>query len=509
MTVNDEASAGSQRHHRLDYHHIFDRSAIPLWVEDISALRLKLEQLRSRGVTDIRRYAADHPELVRIAAEAIRVVDVNDASLALYGAQSKTELLGPLTATLDREESQTIEGLTEDLCAIYEGREHTARNGVAVTADGRRIDIAIFSYLPAEPGARDFMLVSVLDITEQRRAERALRESEERFRSVVEQSIGAVIIIGPGERIIFWNAAATTLLGHTAAETIGNHYSLVLPEDAQEEVSEDYTQSTTETRMRAKDGHLIDVEYTRSYWKMGEQSFSTLIVRDITARRRIEARMQEQAQLLDIASDAIIVTDMRRRIRYWNKSAERTYGWTAEEALGQDANELIHEASDSEALAVAFRTTLDTGQWRGEFHHVTKEGRILSGETRWTLVKGDQGRHIGVLSVTTDITERKALEAELLRSQRLESIGTLAGGIAHDLNNVLTPILTGVEALGLLPMDERSKRTLEIIRLSTLRGANIIRQVLSFARGVKGEQGEVQLSHLFREIESIIRETFP
>jgi len=142
-------------------------------------------------------------------------------------------------------------------------------------------------------------------------------------------------------------------------------------------------------------------------------------------------------------------------------------------------------------------------------HHVTKDARELTGESRWTLFRTNSGQPKGILSVTTDVTDKIVIEKELYRAQRLESIGNLAGGIAHDLNNVLTPVLVGVEALGLIHADSETQRTLAMVRSSAKRGALIIRQVLSFARGAGGERVEIQIRHVLGEIREIMNSTFP
>ena len=171
-------------------------------------------------------------------------------------------------------------------------------------------------------------------------------------------------------------------------------------------------------------------------------------------------------------------------------------------------------SSSSRALIWRNRRTpwplsLTRGNGTGELHQKATDGRALSIEARWTLVRDEQGNPKGILSVNTDVTERRAIQSQLLRVQRLESLGTLAGGIAHDLNNVLQPILMGVEGLELKSPDENSRHTLEIMRTAAQRGAGIIRQVLGFARGIEGERVEVQPKHVLREVEQIVRETFP
>jgi two-component system cell cycle sensor histidine kinase/response regulator CckA len=230
---------------------------------------------------------------------------------------------------------------------------------------------------------------------------------------------------------------------------------------------------------------------------------------DITQRRQAGDKQREQAALLDIATDAILVRDMNSRIVYWNKSSATIYGWRLEEALGQEADRLLFSPARAAEPENAVAIVKEKGEWNGEVHQQSKEGRELTIETRWTLLRGSEGTPTGILCVNTDVTERRAVQSQLLRAQRLESLGTLAGGIAHDLNNVLSPIIMGVEGLGLYCPDTRAATILGIIRTAAQRGASIVHQVLSFARGKEGERTEVQLKHIIREVGQIMEETFP
>lgn len=157
----------------------------------------------------------------------------------------------------------------------------------------------------------------------------------------------------------------------------------------------------------------------------------------------------------------------------------------------------------------AFDKVFQAGAWSGEIEHVTKDGKTVSVESRWTLVNDRQGRPKSVLLIDTDITEKKLYEAQMLRSQRMESIGALAGGIAHDLNNALAPVLMGAEILkGSTDPDEREK-FLNIITASAQRGVQMVKQILSFARGARHDSAPVAVAHLVREMAKIIQDTFP
>jgi PAS domain S-box-containing protein len=230
--------------------------------------------------------------------------------------------------------------------------------------------------------------------------------------------------------------------------------------------------------------------------------------RDITERKLAEQTMREQAALLDIASDAIYVCDLEQRIVYWNRGAERLYGWTAQQAIGQHVHELLQEP-EAESSAI-MQTLLAQGAWQGEINRVTQAGRSVIVDVRWTLVQQD-GAPKSILNVDTDITQKKQLETQFLRAQRLESLGTLASGIAHDLNNILTPMIGIVQLLPVkIPnLDPATHRLLQILGDSSRRGADLVKQILSFTRGIEGTPTNTQIKHLIAELQKVIQQTFP
>ncbi len=231
-------------------------------------------------------------------------------------------------------------------------------------------------------------------------------------------------------------------------------------------------------------------------------------IRYALERRRADERIREQAALLDKARDAISAYDLDRKVIYWNKSAERLTGWTAEEVLGKQTGELLY--ADLEEHTAAWEAVLRDGEWIGELRQRSRHGTEIFVESRWTLVRDGSGAPSSVLVINTDITERKKLETQFLRSQRMESIGRLVGGIAHDLGNLLVPILLGVKVLQQrFADDEKTSRTLGMIQKSAQRGSDMVKQVLAFARGVEGERVPLNLAHVIQEIEKITQETFP
>jgi PAS domain S-box-containing protein len=266
-----------------------------------------------------------------------------------------------------------------------------------------------------------------------------------------------------------------------------------------------------ETALLTRDGQEIPVSQVLIAHKnlSGEVEFISTIARDITENKRAEAVLREQAAMLDQAPDAIVVCDLNRAIKFWYKGAERIYGWTAEEARGQIFCELLKPDDNYGNLSESIADLFKTGEWRGELRFRTKAGREIINDCLWTMVRDNEGHNQSILIIHTDITEKKKLEEQFLRAQRMESIGTLAGGIAHDLNNVLSPILLATRILNLKFPDEDSQKLLGTLRRSAERGADLVRQVLTYARGTDGERVLLQPRHLIYEVSRMLQDTLP
>lgn len=225
-------------------------------------------------------------------------------------------------------------------------------------------------------------------------------------------------------------------------------------------------------------------------------------------RKQSDEKIREQAALLNKSQDAIMLEGMDGSVTFWNEGAAAIYGWTAKEVVGKKERDLFKGKILEDALA-AQELVLKEGEWTGELISVNRGGSEIILDCRWKLLTDSEGNPKSIMKVCTDITERKKLESQFIRAQRLESIGTLASGIAHDLNNVLSPIMMSVGTLKRRLDDERSKKILQTIESNAKRGADMVRQVLMFGRGAKGERVVLQPRHVLREVMNIVTGTFP
>jgi two-component system cell cycle sensor histidine kinase/response regulator CckA len=224
--------------------------------------------------------------------------------------------------------------------------------------------------------------------------------------------------------------------------------------------------------------------------------------------QQAEGQLREQAALLAKAHDAIWVADIKQRITYWNASAARLSGWTEEEALGHDVRALLFK-HDYQRYLDALQKLLADGQWQGELHLQNKSDSPVLVESHWTLVTGPAGDPESILFINTDVTEKKKLEAQILHTRRMESIGTLAGGVAHDLNNSLTPILLAMGILRDKAPNPESRAIIEKVESSVKHSAALVQQLLAFARGADGQQGELDLRPLVSDTANFMRQMLP
>jgi PAS domain S-box-containing protein len=364
----------------------------------------------------------------------------------------------------------------------------------------------------------EFALEALETTREHRKAEALLREGEERFRQIADNIAEVFWIADPATaRMLYVSPAFRKIWGRQIEplhESLEPWFDSVHPEDREAARARILTARRhgghDETyRIVRPDGEIRWIRERGSpiLNASGEPYRFVGTAEDVTTRKIYVERITEQASVIDAAHESISVRSLEGKITYWNKGAEKTFGWFADEVLGRNITEIFDYGS--ERIAKALETTLEKGTWDGEVSGITREGRKIELMVHWTPIRDDKGRPKSILAIDTDITEKKALETQLLRAQRMESIGTLAGGLAHDLNNLLAPILMGLELLKISRDPSKVSDVIRNMELSANRGAELVKQVLSFARGLEGAKVPIVLSYTVREVVAIATSTFP
>ena len=350
------------------------------------------------------------------------------------------------------------------------------------------------------------------DITERKLAEEKILEQA----ALLDEAHDAICVNDLDQNILFWNKGAERLYGWNSLEAVGRNANDLLFQNA-------VALQAVKTLIQRGEWHGELHQVTQSGIKLIVESRWTLISEphgapksilvintDITQRKLAEEKIKEQAALLDKAQDAIFVSDLEERIVYWNEGATRLYGWTPNEAINNPINHPINNLFfESEYDSAEVRSALfEKGEWFGELRQITKAGKNIIVQSRQTLIRDKNENPASILYINSDITEKKEIENQFLRTQRMENLGALAGGMAHDLNNILAPIMMAVEMIQTDSQADTDKHLLETIASSALRGSELVKQILSFARGVGGEKTAVHLRHIVSDAVKLMGTSF-
>lgn len=344
--------------------------------------------------------------------------------------------------------------------------------------------------------------------------EEELRHRNELFRQITENVDDLIAVVDVQGALVFGSPSYLALFGVQAQSQ--SPWLAIVSEDL-DSIRAQFREMTLDGRARRLGYRVLDPQGRRrhieSQWSAvhdnrNRVSSIVMVARDVTEREELTRTIREQAELLNEARDAIFVRDMNQRVTYWNKGAERLYGWTSADAIGRTLWEFL-PAPKTESPDAIWRSVLQGGEWHGERQQTTSDGREITVAIRSALLRNARGEPIAVLDINSDISEEKRLQEQLLRSQRLDGIGALAGGIAHDLNNILAPILMAAELVRDRIPDEESRRMLDVAKDSARRGANLVKQILQFTRGQRGDRYRVNVSALVKEHTNFVRSTIP
>ncbi len=444
-----------------------------------------------------------------------RFVDVNPTMVKMFGFASKEEMLNA-----DIKKDLYFAPSERDSLFMDTGQERTEIFRMR-HKDGSEIWVEDHgSYVHDEKGNVIFHEGILRDVTARLLAEDTLRKSEEKYKDIFTWAPVGIYQSSIDGKIVTANKSLADMLGYDVAEDLINRdmaKDVYYNEEERHKLIKEYdtkgqgSVTNLEILWKKKDGSSVWVMLTAHAIKdkSGKTIYYEGFVYDITEQKRAEENIRMLSRAMEQSPASVVITDLDGKIEYVNPKFTQVTGYTSAEALGQNPRVLKSGETPDKEYKQLWETITSGKEWRGEFHNKKKNGEFYWEYASISPIKDVSGKTTHYLAVKEDITEKKTLEQQFFRTQRLESIGTLAGGIAHDLNNVLAPILLSVELLNRRHSDEATKKLLSSMESSALRGRDIIKQVLTFARGIEGQHVSIDLRHIVKEIDNIIMETFP
>jgi len=446
-----------------------------------------------------------------------RVRQWNPAAVAMFG-YSREEAIGQdwifiVPAALHGEVAKVWSAIVSQ----RGGNRSTNEN---ITKDGRTINCEWFNTPLVDPDGRTIGVASLIqNVSERKLAETALRLAHERLRWFVDANIVGILLTNAAGVIIEANDYYLRLIGYTRDElehgkadwrAITPPEWLPADEQAIREMRERGTCTPYEKEYLRRDGTRVPVFLTDAMLPGAEEQIAAFAL-DLTERKQTEAALRQSEERYRLLFDnnplPMWVYDLETlRFLAVNEVAVQHYGYTREEFLAMTIKQ-IRSPEDIPALLKILKERSAESKRTGEWRHRRKDGSIIQVEiiSHPLVFEGRQAR----LVLAADITEKKLLEEKFLHAQRLESIGLLSAGIAHDLNNVLAPIMLTAPMLRASLSTARDLKTLDMLEKSAERGAGLVKQILGFAHTSAGEFRPMQVKHLARDLISVIEQTFP
>ncbi|NOQ43938.1 MAG: PAS domain S-box protein, partial [Dehalococcoidia bacterium] len=360
----------------------------------------------------------------------------------------------------------------------------------------------------------------VRDVTERKRGEEALRESEERYRSLFKNNHTVMLLIDPETvDIVDANPAACSFYGWGHKELTSKKITdinTLTDEQVFQEIERTKSEQNQHFffRHRLARDEIVDVEVFSGPIVLNGKQLLYSIVHDITERKEaieaLRASEEKYRTVLEGNPDPVVVYDIAGKVVYYNPAFTRVFGWSLGERLGKKMDVFVPKESWPETQTMISRVLAGESFSGIETRRYTKEGKIIPVSISGAVLRDMDGNPVGSVINLRDISEQKNLEGQLQQAQKMEAVGTLAGGIAHDFNNLLQAIQGYTELLLMRKKEgEPDWRELQEVIRASKRGAELTQQLLTFSRKVESKRRPLDLNQEVGELRELLERTIP
>lgn len=509
---------------------LYEQAPIGIWEEDLSAVQARFAAWRAGGVTDWPAFFAQRPEAVRECAALVRVLDANQTSAHMMGEQCKEHLITSLPQCFT-EESYRVFG--DELAVLAGGGTHFEGEVPVRLRNGKELRLLLsLSVVTGHEATLNRVLVSFVDVTARAHTEAALQSSQAELTAVYENAPVMMLLLDEERRVVRVNRAAREFTGRSEAELLGCLSGGVLGclralDDPRgcgygsdctlcplRQAIHD-TQTTGRTHQGVEvQPKLVQGQETREFWAnvstaqvtVAGQRRVLLCIEDITARKRALRERTTLATALESSVNEIYLFDAATLgFRYANQAALRNLGYSLEQLRGLTPVDLKpdHTRESFERLLGPLRRR-EERSLTFTTRHRRADGSCYPAEV--LLQHLEQEGDAFFLAVIQDISQRQRLEAQFRQAQKMEAIGQLVGGVAHDFNNILAAVMLHLDALQTEPgLGKETRADLKELAAEAKRGATLTRQLLMYSRRSVLQVKSVDLNELIENLLKMLR----
>jgi PAS domain S-box-containing protein len=408
-------------------------------------------------------------------------------------------------------------------CPILRVRQSLKRESMELQFGEKWLHIAADPILDSN-GRFSGTVHIVSDITERKMVEEALKESEQKYRNLVEKLDDIIWTTDMELRTVYVSSSVERKLGFSQEERMAQKLEETMTHKSLQKATETFVRELEKEREGGMDPNRtfrIELEYLHkngtSIWfenvigwqrdKDGEIIGLQGVSRDITERINSEKNLALFKLAIDQAFDAIGIATAEGLHFYQNNTFTQMFGYDVGEVKDLHPKILYQDQNIADEV---FNTIMGGDNWTGQITMVSKNGRHMPIELRANAIKDEHGRVVGLVGIHLDISDRLKLESRLQQAQKMEALGTLAGGIAHDFNNILSSIIGYTElVLDDIPRGSHPENNLQQVYSAGKRAAELVKQILAFARQSDEKIGPIQPSSVAKEVLKLIRSTIP
>ena len=511
-------AAGEQdRSERVESMHAscFAISSLSLWLVDISKLLSRCFDLHRIELTDFDRYLEEELSLHEQGLTLIEVLNVNEATLELFAAHNKEELQAGLAHIFAGPSKDFLRLLVFNL---LQGKKHFHFETKVTTLRGNVFFVKVFADLKDKDEA-GLALFSITEITVQKKAEGVLQEFIERYRLLMGSMAGALVLVDADTgMIIDVNEQALLMFHRKKDELIGLSHLDLLHGDEKEHYENYFLQmlhdnqiyGRLESFIRQGENEKIPADIEMKVATIGSRRIVQFTIHDQSRILNTEKRRKLLATAVDQVAESVIITDTEGNIEYVNPAFEEISGYSLPEIIGKNPRILSSGQTPAFQLKLMWKEISSGNVWRGNFINKKKDGSIYREVATITPVKDSHGVIRNYVGVKRDITQQQLLEEQVRQSQKMQAIGTLAGGVAHDFNNILTAIL-GYAELSQVRCEKKSllyENLGEIVRAAD-RAAQLVDQILKFSRQSEKSVASLRIGLIVKEVLKLLRASLP